>query len=63
MEKDYFVQHLILIEKRIDEVYDRVADVQSEIKGLKWRVGAISSGVASVLTFLATVMSRYANLF
>jgi hypothetical protein len=54
--------HIVRIEKRLNEVYDRVADIKSDVNSLKWKVGAISSGISSAVTVLITWIIKYGKL-
>lgn len=47
------------IEKRVDEVYDRVSELKSEVHNLKWRVGAIASAVSSAITLIGAWIVRH----
>lgn len=61
--EDILVGHVIRIESRVDEVYDRVSAIQSDVNGLKWKVAAISSGVSSLLTATIGLVMKYGNFF
>ena len=51
-------QQLAHIQSRLDEIYDRVASVQTEVHTLKWKVASISSAVGGIFGFISAILAR-----